>query len=231
MRTIIQNRDVAFSKQTRDGAERASKPAVEKHRVLAAKEFRKSPLELAVQIGHSRKHRRSAGAHSMGLERFPGCSNYLGMIRETEIIIRTKIDDRMRLTVVGDGRSGVGWAKHFRFVKWRCPCLLTHPVRETRRSLERVVAFAGSEKIAQAKLEGILVHVLWRIGSLVVYLAIPWSKQRLLASSSCRFIRNRLSNIVFNYLMYGSAGRPNIGPAESSYRGIYCTSGKRNDKS
>ena len=111
MRTIVENCDVAFSEQTRDRAERAAKPAVEKHRILAAKEFREPPLELTMQIGHTGKHRSSARAHSMGLERFSGCGNYLRVVGEPEIIIRTKIDDRMRLTIVGDGRAGVGWAQ------------------------------------------------------------------------------------------------------------------------
>ena len=53
MRTVIQNRNVAFAQQPGDGAESAAKTAVEKHCILAAKKFRDAPFELAMEIGHA----------------------------------------------------------------------------------------------------------------------------------------------------------------------------------
>ena len=57
MRAVVQKRHVGFAKEPRDGAQRAAKAAVEKHRILASKKFRHAPFEFAMQIGHSREHR------------------------------------------------------------------------------------------------------------------------------------------------------------------------------
>src|SRR2546423_246383 len=49
MRAIVQKRHVGFAKEPRDGAQRAAKAAVEKHRILASKKFRHAPFEFARQ--------------------------------------------------------------------------------------------------------------------------------------------------------------------------------------
>src|ERR1041385_7703131 len=158
MRTIVEDRHIAFSKQTGNGAERASESAVKQHGVFAAEKFRDTPLKFPMQVGHSRKHRRATRTHAMGLERFVRRGNHLRLIRQPEIIIRTEIDDGVRFTIVSDASARISRTEQLGLVKWRCPCLLTHPICEAWRSLKWIVAFTGSEKTTQAKFEGILVH-------------------------------------------------------------------------
>src|SRR5438477_12989100 len=72
--SIVENGDIAFAQQTRDRAQRAAKSAVEKHRVLAIEKFRDTAFEFAMEIGHARKHRRTACAHTVRAQRFVRCS-------------------------------------------------------------------------------------------------------------------------------------------------------------
>src|SRR5947209_12253990 len=60
-----------------------------------------------MQVGHSRKHRRSARSQSMSPERFGRCSDYLGVIGKAEIIVGAKINDRLRLTTITNGGTSV----------------------------------------------------------------------------------------------------------------------------
>ncbi len=87
MRAIVQKRHVGFAKQSGDRAQRAAKAAIEKHRILASKKFRHAPFEFAMQIGHSREHRRTARAHSVRPERLVCGSQHFRVICEAEIIV------------------------------------------------------------------------------------------------------------------------------------------------
>src|SRR5580700_11181434 len=102
MRAIVENGHIRFSEQTGNGSKRATKSTVEKHCVLAAEEFCDLVLEFAMQIGHSRKHRGTASTQAVRLERLVGRGNYLGMVGETEIIIRTEVDNGLRLAVISN---------------------------------------------------------------------------------------------------------------------------------
>ena len=66
-------------------------------------------LELAVKIAHAGKHGRTARAKSVRLQSFLRGGDDFGMIGESEIIVGTKIDDRLRLAVILDRRSRIGW--------------------------------------------------------------------------------------------------------------------------
>ncbi len=92
MGSIVENGDIAFAQQPRDRAKRAAKSAVEKHGVLAIEKFRDAPFEFAVEIGHARKHGRTACAHAMGAQRLMRGSKHVGVVGKTEIIIRAEVD-------------------------------------------------------------------------------------------------------------------------------------------
>src|SRR4029077_10233412 len=98
MRAVVQKRHVGFAKEPRDGAQRAAKAAVEKHRILASKKFRHAPFEFAMQISHSREHGRTARAHSVRSERLVCGSQHFRMICEAEIIVRAEINDGPRFS-------------------------------------------------------------------------------------------------------------------------------------
>src|SRR5436853_4246619 len=80
MRAIIQDRYVVFAQQTGDGSERTSKSAVKKHGVFAPEKFCHLPLKLAVEIRHAGKHRRTACAETVCLQRCLRCGDDVGMI-------------------------------------------------------------------------------------------------------------------------------------------------------
>ena len=111
VRTIVHHGDIAFPHQSRDRAEGAAEPAVEKHRVLVAEEFRHPFFELPMKIGHAGKGRRSARAHAVGVERFVGGGDHVRMIGEAEVVVGTKIDDRVRLASVIQDRARLGRAE------------------------------------------------------------------------------------------------------------------------
>ena len=65
MRAVVEDRDIGFAEQTRNGSKRAAKTAVEKHRVFPPEKFRDLAFQLAMKIGHARKHGRTAGPESV----------------------------------------------------------------------------------------------------------------------------------------------------------------------
>src|SRR5882672_4570869 len=135
MRAIIQDRYVVFAQQTGDGSERAAKSAVKKHGVFASEEFCHAPLKLAMQVRHAGKHRRTACAETVRLQRSVCCGNDFGMICQAEVIVGTKVDHRARPAVVIDGRARVGTSEQLRFVKFYREPSLSHPMRESGRRL------------------------------------------------------------------------------------------------
>src|SRR5438552_15325421 len=92
------------------------------------------------------------------------------MVRQTEIIIRTKIDDGLRFAVVSNAGAGVRTGEQFRLIQFDRPRAGLHPGAETWRSLQRVAAFAR-EEIAQAEFCRVFVHSLW--GS-VAFATVPY---------------------------------------------------------
>ena len=150
MRAVIHDRHIAFAQQPGDRPERSAETAVEKHRVFVTEEFRHPPLELPMQVGHAREHRRTARAQAVGAQRLVRGRDHFRMIGEAEIIVGTEIDDRMRLAVVIQRRPRFGRAQHLRLVKFDGPFAHLMPAREGRRRLERILAVAD-EKVAQAE--------------------------------------------------------------------------------
>src|SRR5205823_13565698 len=141
MRAIIQDRYVVLAQQTGDGSERTAKSAVKKHGVFAPDKLCNLPLQLAVQIRHAGKHRRTACAETVRLQRFLRCGDDFGMICQAEIIVGTKVDHRTRPAVVIDGRARIGTGEQLRFVKFHRERCLSHPMRESGRRLERITRF------------------------------------------------------------------------------------------
>jgi len=80
MRAIIQDRYIVLAQQTGDGSKRTAKSAVKKHGVFAPDKLCNLPLKLAVQVRHAGKHRRTACAETVRLQRFLRCGNDFGMI-------------------------------------------------------------------------------------------------------------------------------------------------------
>src|SRR5437667_5932102 len=122
VRAIIQNGYVCLAKQSGDCTERAAKAAVEKHRVLASEKSRDAPFEFAMEIGHSREHRRTASAQSVCAECLVRRDQHLGMIGKAEIIIRAEINHRPRFAAIADHRAGVCAGEEFRFIQFDRPC-------------------------------------------------------------------------------------------------------------
>ena len=154
MRAIIENSRIGFAQQTRDRAERAAKSAVEKHRIFVTEEFRDGMFQFAMKIGHARKHGRSACAQAVRLQSFMRSGDDFGMIRETEIIVGAKINDRARLAVVLDRGARIRRGQQFRLVKRGSPQAGAVPLGEGGRRFERILAVAN-EEIAQVEFCGI----------------------------------------------------------------------------
>ncbi len=157
MRAVIEHRDIGFPEQSRDGAERAAKSAVEKHRVFAAEELRDLALQFAMQIGHAGKHRRTAGPETMSSEGLARGGDHFGVIGQPEIIVGAEIDDGLRFAVVGDRGPRVGGGEQFRLVKFDRPRARLHPASESGGRLQRISSF-GREEITQTKFGWIVAH-------------------------------------------------------------------------
>src|SRR5438309_6820158 len=110
-----------------------------------------------MQVGHSRKHRRTARSQSMSPERFVRCSDYLGVIGKTEIIVGAKINDRLRLTTITNGGASVGGSQEFWLIQLDRPRANSHPVGKTWRGLKRIIGLAR-EEIAKAEFGRVFVH-------------------------------------------------------------------------
>ena len=82
-----------FAQKSGNGAERAAKAAVEKHRVLTAEKFRHPSFQFAMKISHSRKYRGAARAQAVRRQGFVRRRDHLGMIGQAEIIIGAEVDD------------------------------------------------------------------------------------------------------------------------------------------
>src|SRR5690242_19178038 len=105
MRTVVQNGHVAFAKESRDRAQRATKSAVEKHRVLALEKFRDALFQLAMEISHSREHWRTAHPHSVRSQRLMRSGQHFRVIGKAKIIVRAKINNRPRFPSVVNNRA------------------------------------------------------------------------------------------------------------------------------
>src|SRR5439155_22545016 len=91
-----------------------------------------------MQVGHSRKHRRSARSQSMSPERFVRCSDYLGGIGKAEIIVRAKINDRLRLTTITNGGTSISGGQEFWLIQLDRPRANSHPISKTWRGHKQI---------------------------------------------------------------------------------------------
>ncbi len=114
-------------------------------------------LQFPVKIGHAGEHGRTAGAETVGRERFVGGSDDFGMIGQAEVVVGAKINHRLRPAVVGDGGARFRRRPHLRFVKFDRPRSRLHPASKAGRRLEWIARF-GREEITQAKFGWIVVH-------------------------------------------------------------------------
>src|SRR5436309_15972909 len=98
-----------------------------------------------MQVGHSRKHRRSARSQSMSPERFVRCSDYLGVIGKAEIIVGAKINDRLRLTTITNGGTSVSGGQEFWLIQLDRPGANSHPIGTTWRGLKSLIVLDRKE--------------------------------------------------------------------------------------
>ena len=104
-----------------------------------------------MQIGHAGKHRRTAGAHSVLLQRFGRGGDDLRMIGEPQIIVGTKIDDGTRFPLVLDRGARIGAIEHFGFVKRRLPRPGLFPFRKASGRRQWIASIADN-KIAETEI-------------------------------------------------------------------------------
>src|ERR1700751_1059300 len=116
-----------------------------------------------MQVGHSRKHRRSARSQAMSRERFVRCSDYLGVIGKTEIIVGAKINDRRRLTTITNGGTSVSAGEEFWLIQLDRPCANSHPIGKTWRGLKRIIGLAR-EEIAKTEFCRVFTHAQRSLG-------------------------------------------------------------------
>src|SRR6476659_2723232 len=116
-----------------------------------------------MQVGHSRKHRRSARSQAMSRERFVRCSDYLGVIGKTEIIVGAKINDRLWLTTITNGGTSVSGSQEFWLIQLDRPRANSHPIGKTRRGLKRIIGLARKE-IAKAEFCRVFTHTQRSLG-------------------------------------------------------------------
>src|SRR5437763_15654607 len=110
-----------------------------------------------MQVGHSRKHRRSARSQSMSPERFVRCSDYLGVIGKAEIIVGAKINDRLPLTTITNGGTSVSGGQEFWLIQLDRPRANWHPIRKTWRGRKRTRSL-GRKQIAKAEVCRVFPH-------------------------------------------------------------------------
>src|SRR6478736_949263 len=122
-----------------------------------------------MQIGHSRKHRRSVRSQSMSPERFVRCCDYLGVIGKTEIIVGAKINDRLRLTTITNGGTRVSAGQEFWLIQLDRPRANSHPISKTWRGLKRSIGLAR-EEIAKAEFCRVFTHTQRSLGLFAVRL-------------------------------------------------------------
>ena len=108
VRAVVENGHVGFAEQSGNRAERATETAVEKHGIFAAQKFRDLAFQFSVQIGHAGEDWRTARAHPVGAKGLVRGLQHFRMIRQPQVIIGAKIDDRVRFALVIDGGAGVG---------------------------------------------------------------------------------------------------------------------------
>src|SRR5438045_9050816 len=122
-----------------------------------------------MQVGHSRKHRRTARSQAMSPERFLRCSDYLVVSGKTEIIVGAKINDRLRLTTITNGGTSVSGSQEFWLIQLDRPGANSHPIGKTWRGLKRIIGLARKE-IAQAEFCRVFTHTQSSLGLFVVRL-------------------------------------------------------------
>src|SRR5207244_2943629 len=110
-----------------------------------------------MQVGHSRKHRRSARSQSMSPERFVRCSDYLGVIGKAEIIVGAEINDRLRLATITNGGTSVSGGQEFWLIQLDRPRANSHPISKTWRGLKRIIGLA-CEEIAKTEFCRVFAH-------------------------------------------------------------------------
>src|SRR5438105_7656507 len=122
-----------------------------------------------MQVGHSRKHRRTARSQAMSPERFVRCSDYLGVIGKAEIIVGAKINDRLRLTTITNGGTSVSAGQEFWLIQFDRPRANSHPISKTWRGLKRIIGLAR-EEVAKAEFCRVLTHTQRSLGPFAVRL-------------------------------------------------------------
>src|SRR5438045_9448065 len=93
VRPVVENCYVSFAKQSGNRAKGAAESTIKNHRVFTLKKLRHTAFKFAIQVGHSRKHRRSARSQSMSPERSVRCSASVGVIGRAGIMVGQRIKE------------------------------------------------------------------------------------------------------------------------------------------
>src|SRR5262249_44465006 len=160
MRSIIEDGDIVFAKQTGNGSKRAAESAIEKHGVFAIEIFRDAAFEFPLEISHSREQRRTGGGEPVRFEGLVGSGDDLGMIGEAKIIVGAEINDRARPAIVIDCCARFGAGEQFGLVEFNRPRAGLHPAGKAWRGFQWIAAFDRDE-IAQTEFCRVVIHSLW----------------------------------------------------------------------
>src|SRR5438874_8573160 len=129
-----------------------------------------------MQVGHSRKHRRSARSQPMSPDRFVRCRDYAGVIGKAEIIVGAKLNDRLRLTTITNGGTSVSGGQEFWLIQLDRPRANWHPISKTRLGLKRIISLARKE-IAKAEFCRVFTHTQSSLGLFAVRLVFDCVKR------------------------------------------------------
>jgi hypothetical protein len=91
------------------------------------------------------------------------------MIGKTEIIVGTKINDRLRLTTITNGGTSVSAGQEFWLIQLDRPRAHSHPIGKTWRGLKRIIGLA-CEEIAKAEFCRVFTHTQGSLGLFAVRL-------------------------------------------------------------
>src|SRR4029077_14747434 len=169
VRPVVENCYVSLTKQSGNRAKGAAESTIKNHRIFTLQKLRYTAFKFSMQVGHSRKHRRSARSQSMSPERFVRCSDYLGVIGKAEIIVGAKLNDRRRLTTITNGGTSVGAGEEFWLIQLDRPRANSHPIGKTWRGLKRIIGLAR-EEIAKAEFCRVFTHTQGSLGLFAVRL-------------------------------------------------------------
>ena len=103
-----------------------------------------------MEIAHPGENGRAAGAEAVGGESVVRRRDDLGVVREAEIVVGRKIDDRERFPAIAQSGARLGRTEQDRLIQFDRFVDGVKPLRKRRRRLQGIFAVAHQE-IAEAE--------------------------------------------------------------------------------